>query len=199
MQKNFSRHIKDQFLLQDKTYQVIAKPFRENCDGCDLQFPKCCSFSDITGCCSYHDRVTEVKITIPEGMEIDKENSTFECIKFKPIDTRIKSLEEYLKHYPYKQKDLDNLSKYLGGSAFFTAQEIRQFIAWIKLRSLWETWLTEDQKKRRATNSYFTPDYDGEDWCISQSSLTGAGFHLHFPTTQMCREFIDCFQYLLNH
>jgi len=27
----------------------------------------------------------EVKITIPEGYEIDKENSTFECIKFKKI------------------------------------------------------------------------------------------------------------------
>ena len=27
---------------------------------------------------------TEIKIKIPEGMEIDKENSTFECIRFKP-------------------------------------------------------------------------------------------------------------------
>lgn len=27
---------------------------------------------------------TEVRIKIPDGMEIDKENSTFECIKFKP-------------------------------------------------------------------------------------------------------------------
>lgn len=27
----------------------------------------------------------EVKITPPEGYEIDKENSTFDCIKFKPI------------------------------------------------------------------------------------------------------------------
>ena len=27
---------------------------------------------------------TEIRIQIPEGMEIDKENSTFECIKFKP-------------------------------------------------------------------------------------------------------------------
>lgn len=26
----------------------------------------------------------EIKINIPEGYEIDKENSTFECIKFKP-------------------------------------------------------------------------------------------------------------------
>ena len=28
--------------------------------------------------------VTEFKIQIPQGMEIDRENSTFECIKFKP-------------------------------------------------------------------------------------------------------------------
>ena len=27
----------------------------------------------------------ELKIQIPEGYEIDKENSTFECIKFKSI------------------------------------------------------------------------------------------------------------------
>lgn len=27
----------------------------------------------------------EIKIKVPEGYEIDKENSTFECIKFKPI------------------------------------------------------------------------------------------------------------------
>lgn len=28
----------------------------------------------------------EVKIQVPDGYEIDKENSTFECIKFKPIN-----------------------------------------------------------------------------------------------------------------
>lgn len=33
----------------------------------------------------------ELKINIPEGYEIDKENSTFECIKFKP-----KSSEKYI-------------------------------------------------------------------------------------------------------
>lgn len=31
----------------------------------------------------------EIKINIPEGYEIDKENSTFECIKFKPIKNNI--------------------------------------------------------------------------------------------------------------
>ena len=30
----------------------------------------------------------EIKIIVPEGYEIDKENSTFECIKFKKKETR---------------------------------------------------------------------------------------------------------------
>ena len=30
-------------------------------------------------------KTKEVKIQAPEGYEIDKENSTFECIKFKSI------------------------------------------------------------------------------------------------------------------
>jgi len=33
-------------------------------------------------------KTKEVKIEIPEGYEIDKENSTFECIKFKPVVKR---------------------------------------------------------------------------------------------------------------
>ena len=31
----------------------------------------------------------EVKIQVPEGYEIDKENSTFECVKFKPIKKHV--------------------------------------------------------------------------------------------------------------
>ena len=42
---------------------------------------------------------TEIRIKVPEGMEIDKENSTFECIKFKPknvtYDDVLKSIVPY--------------------------------------------------------------------------------------------------------
>lgn len=31
----------------------------------------------------------DLKITPPEGYEIDKENSTFDCIKFKPIENKL--------------------------------------------------------------------------------------------------------------
>lgn len=45
----------------------------------------------------------EVKIQIPKGYEIDKENSTFECIKFKSIKKNItyRDICEYL----FKDKD----------------------------------------------------------------------------------------------
>ena len=38
----------------------------------------------------------EVKIVPPEGYEIDKENSTFDCIKFKPITKRWRDNKEAL-------------------------------------------------------------------------------------------------------
>lgn len=48
-------------------------------------------------------KTKEVKIQIPEGYEIDKENSTFECVKFKPIKKNItyRDICEYL----FKDKD----------------------------------------------------------------------------------------------
>lgn len=39
----------------------------------------------------------EIKIKVPKGYEIDKENSTFECIKFKPI-------KEYLTYKEVAEK-----------------------------------------------------------------------------------------------
>ena len=41
----------------------------------------------------------EIKIDVPEGYEIDKENSTFECIKFKPIIKRWRDKEEPMSGY----------------------------------------------------------------------------------------------------
>jgi len=48
----------------------------------------------------------EIKINVPDGYEIDKENSTFECIKFKPIKKKLpKTWEEFCKTYPKKERD----------------------------------------------------------------------------------------------
>ena len=56
--------------------------------------------------------VTEFKIQIPEGMEIDRENSTFECIKFKPKELTYQEIAE--KFQPYNSSvctNTDHLSK----------------------------------------------------------------------------------------
>jgi hypothetical protein len=45
----------------------------------------------------------EIKINCPEGFEIDKENSTFECIKFKPVKKLPKTWEEYCKTHPRRK------------------------------------------------------------------------------------------------
>ena len=63
----------------------------------------------------------EIKIDIPEGYEIDKETSTFECIKFKPSK----------KHFTYKDIcaklfKKESLGYYVGptGSVQITKEEI---------------------------------------------------------------------------
>ena len=42
---------------------------------------------------------TEIRIKIPEGMEIDKENSTFECIKFKPKNVTYDDIQNKIMPY----------------------------------------------------------------------------------------------------
>ena len=45
--------------------------------------------------------VTEFKIQIPEGMEIDKENSTFECIKFKLKELTYQEISKKFQPYNF--------------------------------------------------------------------------------------------------
>ena len=88
------------FTCNGKLYQVV-KGF--SCRGCSFIKNGNCYLDDkLLGPCAYTERIDktsvifklinnmEIKnnqliIDIPKGYEIDKENSTFECIKFKPI------------------------------------------------------------------------------------------------------------------
>ena len=49
-------------------------------------------------------KTKEIKIDIPEGYEIDKDNSTFEKIVFKPIKKKLPTTwEEFCENYPIQQ------------------------------------------------------------------------------------------------
>ena len=94
------RKLGEIFTCNGKLYQVV-KGF--SCNGCAFIKNGNCYLDDkLLGPCAYIERTDktsvifklinnmEIKnnqliIDIPEGYEIDKENSTFECIKFKPI------------------------------------------------------------------------------------------------------------------
>ena len=94
------RKIGEVFACNGKLYQVV-KGF--SCNGCAFINNGNCYLDDkLLGPCAYTERTdktsvifklinnmeiknNQLTIDIPEGYEIDKENSTFECIKFKPI------------------------------------------------------------------------------------------------------------------
>ena len=95
------RKIGEIFTYNGKLYQVV-KGF--SCNGCAFIKNGNCYLADkLLGPCAYTERTdktsiifklinnmeiknNQLTIDIPEGYEIDEENSTFECIKFKPIE-----------------------------------------------------------------------------------------------------------------
>lgn len=71
----------------------------------------------------------EIKIKVPDGYEIDKENSTFECIRFKPIKKELpKTWKEFCKIYPRKKGeswiDIDSIIKSIIGTAGNTRDDV---------------------------------------------------------------------------
>lgn len=93
------RKIGEIFTYKGKTYQVVKFT---TCLDCAFRERVCSLLKSYIGQCTSNMRsdktsviFKEIKgmeiknnqltIDIPEGYEIDKENSTFECIKFKPI------------------------------------------------------------------------------------------------------------------
>ena len=84
---------------------------------------------------------TEIKIKVPEGMEIDREHSTFECIKFRPkkitYDDVLKSV------VPYTQLVSTTLRHYQKCVTFKKLLEVAEY-----LNDGWKpNWNDDDQRK----------------------------------------------------
>ena len=95
------RKIGEIFIYKDKTYQVVEVEIDEECKGCAFEFSSCCT--SLLGDCSPTHRTdgasvifkainnmenNQLTIDIPEGMEIDLENSDLAkgIVKFKKKD-----------------------------------------------------------------------------------------------------------------
>ena len=95
------RKIGEIFIYKDKTYQAVEVEIDEECKGCAFEFSSCCT--SLLGDCSPTHRTdgasvifkeinnmenNQLTINIPEGMEIDLENSNLAkgIVKFKKKD-----------------------------------------------------------------------------------------------------------------
>ena len=84
---------------------------------------------------------TEIRIKVPEGMEIDEQNSTFECIKFRPKKV---TYDDVLKSVvPYTQIVATTLRHHQKCVTFRKLLEVAEY-----LNGDWKPiWNDDDQRK----------------------------------------------------
>ena len=154
----------------------------------------------------------ELKIQIPEGYEIDKENSTFEKIVFKEIDTKPKSWGEYCKQqeangetgYYFDTDCSINEASWVGCATFnnwrnvLPSKELAEaFLAMMQLMSLRQAWIGDwklDWKEKHFNKWCIVKSMD--KFCVDVYSCLSRP--LSFPTMEMAEEFSVRFKGLLE-
>lgn len=142
----------------------------------------------------------EIKIEIPEGYEIDKENSTFEKIIFKKKETK----------YPESWEDCTyRLSigfKTRFGPSEFIANLMEKTSAYTKLLCLRYEWI-HIWSQEHEMESDWKPDWNNSanKACIccyrnilGVESWQDVSLPLSFPTVELADKFLKCFENLLE-
>ena len=148
----------------------------------------------------------ELKITIPEGYEIDKEKSTFEKIVFKKKkNTKPRSWKEYLElntgfdgcGINWNCGGVQTTGLHHRGKAIVPTEYGAPFIAMMQLMSLRQAWIGDwkpDWSSGYSSNYCVVGVGDRFDVCI----LSKCRYALSFPTIEMAKDFMDCFKGLLE-
>jgi len=152
----------------------------------------------------------ELKITIPEGQEIDwQESAKQEKIVFKKKDTKPRSWEEYCKNYKGTSFFINTCGTILSSRTdegwnsvlaknLVPSKELAEaFIAMMQLMSLRQAWIGD-----------WKPDWSNEyldKYCIigihcdfEVCLLNKCRYALSFPTKEMAIDFMNCFEDLLE-
>lgn len=158
----------------------------------------------------------ELKITIPEGQEIDwQESAKQEKIVFKKKDAKPRSWEEYCKQHKgsyyfisseagvnivgckYSSNELVALDPKMSKHTLPTEELAEAFLAMMQLMSLRQAWVGDWQ-----------PDwsnFDEDKWCVvnhTNAPIVGifgnASRPFSFPTKEMAEDFMNTFKDLLK-
>ena len=154
--------------------------------------------------CNFSNMNTKkLKINIPEGYEIDRENSTFEEIVFKKIEDPLaklpKTWEEYCKqtegYVSYFFSSPNSIIKsWFEGSynEFVTEERVRQYVTLGKLLQLRDYWVKGYSEFRYAV---YGDRLDGTAICDWRDNINHP---LTFPTREMAQKFVECFKDLMK-
>ena len=143
----------------------------------------------------------KLKINIPEGYEIDRENSTFEEIVFKKKVDHFSRLPKTWEEYCKQTKDYVSyfcgspnsiLKSWFEGSynEFMTEERVKQYVALGKLLQLRDYWVGDC--KINSDNIYVI--YKNVIIAVVHNN----DFPLAFPTREMAKEFKNCFEDLIK-
>ena len=147
-------------------------------------------------------------INIPEGYEIDKEQSTERQIVLRKIDNRARSWEEYCKKM--EDKDSYYFNEIVGKicsakfkedfilSEFVDDEDVVAFVAFSKLRKLRRDWLGKNWKPDWKNNNVAKFTIIAAENEISKGEHYKVNSSMSFPTKEMRDEFLDCFIDLLE-
>lgn len=156
--------------------------------------------------CNFSNMNTKkLKVNIPEGYEVDRDNSTFEEIVFKKIENPSSKLPKTWEEYCKQTKDCESYfhtrypepcirkSSFDGVHCEFSTKErVKQYVALGKLLQLRDYWV-----KGYDTFSYVVWS---DNCCNVFVSHCGVATHnpLTFPTKEMAEEFKEYFEYLIK-
>lgn len=144
----------------------------------------------------------KLKINIPEGYEIDRENSTFEEIVFKKVKNPFfklpKTWEEYrnctrrvTSYFLCNPLESIKVSSFSGVyNEFSTEERVKQYVALGKLLQLHDYWV--DNWEKDSDNIYVI--YKN----VIIAAMPNSNFPLTFPTREMAKEFKNCFEDLIK-
>lgn len=146
----------------------------------------------------------EVKITPPEGYEVDEENSTFECIKFKPkkkinvyedldlVEGYRLTIGKIIPHVgmPIKDPEIGNIIDWLGGGCeiAYSEADCRKMLAWAKISQLMPYYGGMPKYNSKGYLVFFAPDAFTPAIC---EAPLGKGGNLIFQTQEDAERFIS--------
>ena len=142
-------------------------------------------------------------INIPEGYEIDKEQSTERQIVLRKIDNRVRSWEEYCDKM--EGKDSYYFNEIVGKicsakfkedfilSEFVDDEDVVAFVAFSKLRKLRKQWIGEWKPDYNKYNEVKFTIITAENE-ISKGERYTVSCSMSFPTEEMRDEFFNCFK-----